>query len=257
MKRRMLLGAMAAGSLSGCIGELDGFLGEDEPDCPEAYDQIDFEPVEDVDEAILGGPECPRGTPVHPVYGDSFPSFSVPDALTEETIESHELYDDSPLVMTFIFTNCPDRCPELMGILQIIQDDAITEGWDDDVTLAAMTWDPERDGADELRDYGEVHGIDVDHEQFHLLRPETNEEAIDLVDDTLGVPAQHGDHDHDHDDHEHDDHDDHGAGDAHYYMIFIVNTDGIVERSYPGPILWHRSPDDISQAVSTVVNNDA
>ncbi len=230
MRRRVLLGAVGAAGVAGCVGSLDGLFGEDEPDCPDGYDQIDFDPVEDHEDAILGGPECPRGSPLHPVYGDQLPDFSVPDALADETLTRDDLLEDGPLVLTFIFTNCPDRCPELMGILQIMQADAIEEGWDDDVTLAAMTWDPKRDDAEALRDYGEQHGIDVDHDQFRLLRPETNEEAIDLVSETLGVPATHGDdddHDHDHEDED----DEEGDGHAHYYMIFIVNGDGVVERS--------------------------
>ena len=250
MKRRALLGAAGMAGLAGCIGELDGILGEDDPDCPSSYDGIDFDPIEDRDDAVLGPPECPRGSPSHPTYGDTFPDFTVPDPHAETTVSRDDLLADGPLVMTYIFTNCPDRCPELMGILSVIQNDAIEDGWDDDVTLAAMTWDPARDDAAALRNYGEVHGIDVDHEQFRLLRPETNEEAIELVDETFGVPAQHGDDDHDHDDSGDDGH-------VHYYMIFIVNGDGVVERSYPGPILFYRSPDDIATDVRTVVTENA
>ena len=246
MKRRMLLGAAAAASLSGCVGQIEHFVGGDEPDCPDGYEQFDFEPVAHAEDAVLGGPECPRGSPSHPVYGDTLPDFSVHDPFANEVVSSADLTAGSPLVLTFIFTNCPDRCPELMGILQIIQNDAVSEGWDDEITLAAMTWDPARDDVEALRDYGEAHGINVDHEQFRFLRPETNEEAIEVVDQTLGVPAQHG-----------DDHDHNGASHVHYYMIFIVNSKGVVERSYPGPMLFHRSPDDISQAVRTVVTNDA
>lgn len=250
MRRRALLGAVGAAGLAGCVGSLDGFLGDDEPDCPDAYDHIDFDPVEDHEDAILSGPECPRGSPQHPTYGDPLPDFSLPDPLRDETVERDDLVADGPLVLTFIFTNCPDRCPEIMGIFQIMQADAIEEGWDNDVTLAAMTWDPARDDAAALRNYGEQHGIDVDHDRFRYLRPETNEEALDVVDGTFGVPATHGTEDHDHDDEE-------GDGHAHYYMIFIVNGDGVVERSYPGPILFYRSPDDIVSDVRTVVTEHA
>lgn len=226
-RRRYLAGAaaMTAGGLTGCVGAIPGFGSDDS----------------------LGEPEESRGSPSHATYGDEFDDFSVPDALSDAVISRDDLLGD-PLVLTFIYTNCQDRCGELMGILQLIQRDAKEEGWVDDVTLAAMTWDPDRDDPETLREYAEAHGIDVDHDQFYLLRPEDNDRAIDLVDEQFGVPAQHGDHDH----HDHDD------GEAvdylHYYMIFLVDGDGTVKRSYPGPILFDRTPDEIVTDVQTVAN---
>lgn len=180
-----------------------------------------------------------------------FPEFSVPDPLRGETVNRDQLTGQGPFVMTFIFTSCQDRCGELMGILSVIQHDAIEEGWDDDVNLLAMTWDPETDDEETLRDYGAAHGIEIEHDRFHFLRPESEDEAIHLIDDEFGVPVHHGsDGNHDHGD-EHD----HGPEEpVHYYMIFIVNENGVVERSYPGPVLFDHAPNDIVEDVRTVVN---
>lgn len=204
--------------------------------------------VLDDDPTSLGEPDQRRGDVIHPTHGDAFPDFSVPDPVRGDSVARDALLEDGPFVMTFIFTSCQDRCGDLMGILSVIQHDAIEEGWDDDVHLLAMTWDPETDDGETLRSYGEAHGIDVDHDHFHFLRPESEDDAIHLIDEDFGVPVHHGSgNGHDHDDHGPD-------GPVHYYMIFIVNEDGIVERSYPGPILFDHTPNDIVEDVRTVVN---
>lgn len=227
MRRRAYLGTIGIAGLAGCTGSIPGLRD---------------------DGMALGEPNQTRGEVSHPTHGDEFPDFSVPDPHAEETITREDLLADGPFVMTFIYTSCRDRCGELMGILNLIQHDAIEEGWDDDVSLVAMTWDPEVDDAATLREYGEAYNIDVEHRRFRFLRPETPGQAIDIVDDHFGVPAHHGaDHDHHHDD-------EHAPEEAtHYYMIFLVNEEGIVERSYPGPILFEHSPDDVIDDVRRVV----
>ena len=220
MRRRAFFATVAATvGLAGCLGDESG--------------------------TTLGEPEQERGSPSHATHGEELPDFEVPDPLNDEMVSRDDLADDGPFVLTFIYTSCTDRCGEIMRLLELIQSDAIDEGWDGDVSLAAMTFDPETDDADTLRSYGNGYGLDIDHERFRFLRPESGEEAIDLVDDHFSVPAEHGDH---HDDHQHDE----GAH-VHYYMLFLVNGDGIVERSYPGPILFDRSPNDLIDDVRTVV----
>lgn len=191
------------------------------------------------DETTLGPPSQPRGSPSHPVHGDPFPAFSVPDPFADESVTRDDLLAHGPFVMTFIYTSCTDRCGELMRLLELIQGDAAAEGWLDQLTLAAVTFDPATDEPPVLREYAETHGLDVDASHVRMLRPPDQSAALELVDDHFGVPAAHADHDH---------------GPGHYYMVFLVNAAGITERAYPGPILFDRTPDEIVSAVRTVVD---
>ncbi|TYL37555.1 SCO family protein [Natronococcus pandeyae] len=282
MKRRAYLGTLGgagAVGLSGCLGDL---------------------PVVGDSETALDPPDHPRGEPSHPIHGDAFPTFTLPDPHEGTDVSLADFEGERSYLLTFIYTSCTEDCGALTKLLQLVQEDAAEQGYDDDLALLAMTFDPETDDAEALREYGEQYGVDIEADNWHFLRPETNEEAMSLLNDDIGVPAQVGGHDHgddghdhddghdDHDDHEdegheddeqgheddHDDHagDDHGESDhedgehehgddhdheddaqgdgnaddseddgddhdhsedIHYYIAFLVNEQGIVERSYP------------------------
>ena len=230
LNRRALLGSLAVAGVAGCLGD-----GSDDTEAPTA------------DGAVLGPPDETRGDASHPTYGDSILSFELPDPHAGELVTEEDLLEDGPFVLTFIYTSCTGQCGELMGLLELVQNDAIEEGWIDDVNLVAMTFDPEVDGPDTLRAYGEMHGLDVDDSHFRFLRPESPDEAIEIVSDHFGVPAEH------HDGEPADDVEPDDLGVVHYYMIFLVNGDGIVERSYPGPILFDRSANEFVEDVRMVV----
>lgn len=218
VRRRVILGGLGMVGLAGCV-DLGTVIAS---------------------ETTLPPPSVSRGDPSHPTHGDEFPDFRVPDPHGTEEITRDAVLADGPFVLTFVFTSCEARCGELMGILGLIQHDAIAEGWDQDVTLLAMTWDPERDDAATLTQYAEETGVELDHEHFRFLRPEGEAAATDWVETTFGVPVHHAS--------EHDD-----AHAVHYYMIFLVNASGIVERSYPGPILFEMAPNDVVGDVRAVV----
>lgn len=230
LRRRTLLGSILLGGIAGCIG-----------------DDSDDNPEQKAAGTILGPPEESRGSPSHPTYGDPIPDFELPDPHADELVTADSLSDEGPFVLTFIYTSCTGSCGELMGLLELVQNDASEEGWLDDVNLVAMTFDPEVDGADTLRAYGEIHGLDASEPHFRFLRPETSTEAIELVDQHFGVPADR------HDDDAPDDADPADLEHVHYYMIFLVNGEGIVERSYPSPILFDRSANDFVEDVRSVV----
>lgn len=258
MKRRAYLGTLGAAGvvgLSGCLGDL---------------------PLVGGDETTLDPPERSRGDPSHPIHGDEFPTFTLPDPLAGTDVSLAEFEGERAYLLTFIYTSCTDDCGTLVRLLRLVQEDAAERGYGDDIALLAMTFDPETDDADALREYGETYGVDLEADNWHFLRPSDNDEATTLLDDRIGVPAQlGGDHDHDDDhgddddethneDHEHEDHDgedgdehddhadendsehnNHADGDdhdhdtdsedgaIHYYIAFLVNENGIVERSYP------------------------
>ena len=193
------------------------------------------------DTTALGPPETSRGSPIHPIHGDEFPDFELPDPATGQAVSLNDL-GGTAFAMTFIYTSCTDQCGVLMQLLRLIQNDAAEMGYSDDIELLAVTFDPDTDTPEKLIEYAEVFGIDPDSENFRFLRPEDNDTAHEIVNERFGVPAEvHDDH------HDHDGSDDHEYGDSdgneepqgtgiHYYMLFLVNGDGIVERSYPNVV---------------------
>ncbi len=288
MDRRSYLGSLAGvGSigLAGCLDTVNFF-----DDSETALNPPDRE--QDLSQAI------------HPTHGDEFPSFSIPDPIADETITRDDYVGDRSFLMTFIFTSCTDECGTLVNLLRFVQEDAVEEGYEDDVAFLSMTFDPETDDVDALREYGQRYDVDIEAENWRFLRPETQGEALELVNDTFGAPIEvqppeegehhhddgegdsddnestegtetdssgdhnesdhggeenhddtHGDDEHEGDDHREDDGEDHDDEDeettTHYYMIFLVNQDGIVERSYP--FAHTETPTDLIDDVRAVV----
>ncbi|RKD97322.1 SCO family protein [Halopiger aswanensis] len=238
MERRTYLQALgAAGTvgLAGCLDDAMGVVGLGD------------------DGTVLGPPEQSRGDPdvaAYPVHGEEFPAFSLPDPLADETITRDQFAGERAIVMTYFFTSCPDgACPALMTRLRRIQEDAAQQGYADDIALLAMTFDPERDTPDVLADYAAEQGVDHEADNWHFLRPETNEAARDAA-DTFGLGLQriedgepgagggHGGAGNESDGHEGNEsgHDDHDHGEytfQHINLILLANKEGVVERSYP------------------------
>ncbi len=211
-------------------------------------------------DTALPPPEEPRGQPIHPIHGDEFPEFSLPDPLTGQEVSASGLRGERPFVMTFVYTSCPDACGTLVRLLQLLQADALERGYEDDLALLAMTFDPETDDAEALRAYADLFEVDLEAGHFHFLRPTTSDQAHSLMNDTFGVPMEfpddggyhHDEDDADDGDHHHDEDDAHPL---HYYMLFVVNDAGIVERSYPNVVDGREEtrPAAIIEDVRTVV----
>lgn len=241
--RRRYLASLAAVGTAGTAGCLDGVPGLGD------------------DRTALDPPEQTRGDPIHPIHGEAFPAFELPDPFAGSPV-SLEALRGTPFVMTFIYTSCTDQCGTLMQLLRLIQSDAAGRGYSDDIELLAMTFDPETDTEAELRSYAELFDMDPTGGNFRFLRPETNDEALEVVNEEFGVPAEVHDHGGDDDGHSHGDHDDddgengHEAGPGvHYYMLFLVNGEGVVERSYPNVVGAREEtrPNAIIEDVRTVV----
>ena len=215
------------------------------------------------DGAILGPPEVDLSAASHPSYGDDVPSFSLPDPLLEEEISPERFAGERAFLLTFIYTNChDDSCPMLLSRLVHAQQAAAEEGLEDEVALLAMTFDPERDTADVLREEAEIVGADLETGNWHFLRPESYDEAETVLAEQFGLQLDHhglDDHDHGHDDHDHEHgNDDHEHGNdadeydiTHYNLILLVNRDGIVERAYPNAasVEWSVITDDLLTVV--------
>ncbi len=76
------------------------------------------------------------------------------------TIDFPKHYKGKILLVSFIFTNCPDICPLTTHNLQRIQKKAKEEKIDN-VSFAAISFDPERDTPSVLKNFAEVRNLDL------------------------------------------------------------------------------------------------
>jgi protein SCO1/2 len=63
------------------------------------------------------------------------------------------------VLVTFIYTWCPDNCPLLTDKMARVQDD-LGESFGKDVAFVSITFDPERDTAEVLKAYAETFDAD-------------------------------------------------------------------------------------------------
>ncbi|AFZ73557.1 SCO family protein [Natronobacterium gregoryi] len=204
MNRRAVLGVGAAAGLSAVAGCLTGTFGD------EASDDIVLGPPDDVED---------RGEPIYPTHGDPFPSFELPDPVQETTVDIDEI--DECLLCTAFFASCPAECIPLIDSLSTVQANTLEQGIDDQARFLAITFDPERDTADELSHHAGLLDVDLEAGNWHYLRPEDHERAKSVVEDDLGIPFEREE-----------------LGDEydflHITVTFLVNPNGYVERSYRG-----------------------
>jgi protein SCO1/2 len=69
------------------------------------------------------------------------------------------------ILLTFVFTTCPDLCPLLTAKFAAIQR-SLEDEKRDDYLLLSITTDPERDGPGALKSYGESYKADFRHWLF-------------------------------------------------------------------------------------------
>ena len=67
---------------------------------------------------------------------------------------------DRVVVMTFIYTHCPDVCPAVTYQLTKLQE-ALGDDYGTSVEILSITVDPERDTAEHLKESKVVIGVDV------------------------------------------------------------------------------------------------
>ena len=136
------------------------------------------------------------------------------------------------VVLTFIYTECPDVCPVIARNLQTAYEQ-LPEGLRDDVALVAITVDPERDTPQALREFSERYGL-AENPNWYALRgepaalervwqaygiyPGTNS-ATPVHEHREGTPAA-------------------GGGEGHTDAVFVIDPDGrqrVLMRAYLEP----------------------
>lgn len=171
----------------------------------------------------------------YPAHGQELPTVTLPSPLHNREMSTTEYVNERETLLTFVFTRCPGPCHSLTSSLAHVQADAIENNYADEVVLFPTTFDPKHDTPDKLRSFSESNGADPSAENWHFLRPESEDEASEVINGTFGVgfeeiPAEQGDHsDHDDDGNHEEEHD---TTFVHSNLLLLVNRDGIVERAY-------------------------
>lgn len=83
-------------------------------------------------------------------------------------------FKGSPLVVGFIYTNCPDICSFITANVQKVYNEIEGSG---NTQYVMITFDPERDSPDVLKNYASA--FDMDREPFHFLTGDI--ETIDAL----------------------------------------------------------------------------
>ncbi|SET96592.1 SCO family protein [Natrinema hispanicum] len=235
MDRRTYLGTVGIAGLTSVAGCLDGTIGGGETGNGSSDSGAP--------NTILEPPEMDLSESSHPSYGDELPSLSLPDPLIDETISTDQFEGERAVLMTFVYTNCPDgMCPALTLRLRRTQEVAAENGFSDDVALLEMTFDPERDTESKLRTFADEQGVDAEADNWHFLRPETYDRAKTIMTEDIGLPFKKTDApEYDHLEYMF----------PHYNLILLANKRGIVERAYPNGASI--DPSKVIDDVETVV----
>lgn len=199
-------GALGAAGFTGCLTAIGG------DDGPEVEGEVVLQPPENY-ESIL------EIDPAYPVHGESLPDAEVHDVVRDETVSTRGFVNERHVLITFIFTDCPSACPALEACLTHAQAEAAEKGYADDVALIAVTFDPENDTPEVLREHGETIGVDYDANNWYFLRPDDDEHAREVVEETFGQYYRRNE------------------PDAmmrfdHLPLLVLANKDGYVERAY-------------------------
>lgn len=87
-----------------------------------------------------------------------------------ETVVFPDDFQGAPLIIGFIYTHCPDICSFITANISSIHDELDDPG---DTQFVLVTFDPERDTPEVLKQY--AHAFQMDREPFQFLTgdPET------------------------------------------------------------------------------------
>jgi len=92
-------------------------------------------------------------------------------------------FEDRPVVMSFVYTNCPDICPMITARLKQVESQ-LTDV--DDVAFVLVSFDPERDTPEVLDAYARSFGLNG--ERWTLLTGE--DVTVETFMERLGIVVQ-------------------------------------------------------------------
>lgn len=181
--------------MSGCISSLSG--------AELKHEDMYLDPPDEIPSEVA-----------HPTYGERVPEVEMLDVFEGEDISTDR---DEQFLMTFFFTFCPTECIWLISSMTHAEARIVEKGLDEPRVLAA-TFDPARDTPERMRSYAERMGVETDS-GWNFLRPESEEEAEEVIEGNFGVRFEKTD-----------------EGEVydfiHTTLILLVNDNGYVERTY-------------------------
>lgn len=169
LRRVAATGALGAAATAGCASLSGGGGGGGNPNTVLPKPELDAEPA----------------AYPFPQWSQQLPEVTLPAALHDRSVTTTEF--DTPLALTFIFTNCMTACPVLTLALKRAQEDAIDGGYADAVNFAEISFDPARDTPEAFREYADERHVDLDAGNWYFLLPESEERAREVVDGEFGV----------------------------------------------------------------------
>lgn len=86
-----------------------------------------------------------------------------------KTVTFPDDFEGAPLVMGFIYTNCPDICSFITANVRNVYREMENPG---DVQFALVTFDPQRDTPDVLKSYAQ--SFEMDNEPFQFLTADSS-----------------------------------------------------------------------------------
>lgn len=218
-RREFLAGSTAVGlglSTAGCLSRARFWTSDDVVlDEPEYYDQLRS--------------SRDAGHLDYPIRGDELPEATVADALGGGEVTTTEFIGDRHVLLTFIFSRCVMACPLMTANLAQVQVHAMKDDYNDEFAFMPTTFDPEYDTPDVLEQYSEERGAAIDAGNWYFLRPETEDDAQEVVRNRFGV---HYETLTEEEREERDMHEDMVY--EHASSIILANEDGYVERNYTG-----------------------
>jgi protein SCO1/2 len=223
MRRRRYLAALATGAtatgLAGCssLGSVGG--GNPDTDLPKPELRAD-----------------PEDLP-YPAWGQQIPSVTVPAALQDRAVTTTEF--DTPLALTFVYTNCQTACPVLTLALKRAQERALENGNGEDTNFVEISFDPARDTPAAFETYAEQRNVNLEAGNWYFLLPESEQRASEVVEDEFGLAYQTTTP---------EDMDQYMF--VHSTLILLVNGDNYVERTYrDGQTAAQELPEDMQRLV--------
>lgn len=87
-----------------------------------------------------------------------------------ETVVFPDDFEGAPVVMGFIYTNCPDICSFITANVKKVYEEADNP---DNMQFVLVTFDPERDTPEVLKEYADAFGMDGEPFRFLTGNSET------------------------------------------------------------------------------------
>jgi len=208
MDRRTYLTTAATAGIIGTAGCIGSVFGEGEDG--QTY-------LDEPEGRQLNSSDLP-----YPAYGQDLPEVTLHAPLSDRQVSTTE-FDNRNVIMTFFYSHCNTVCPVLIASLKRVQATATQQGFADDVVFLAVTFDPQRDDAARLEQYGDTMDVDLDAGNWYFLRPDGRDRAKKVVQDTYGVTFERTK----------------ATGEREYMfnhlgLVLLANQQGVVERAYTG-----------------------